>query len=152
MLLFGQILVGALNVWLDEYEALIVLHLALGTLLWATVVGARATALSRGCPFRPAREPARGGEGGHRLMASRATRRSPRSARLGGLRQVASDYLELTKPKVQSLLILTTVTTMYVAGDPSLDLVAAHLPGRLPVGRWRGRGQPLVRPRHRRAR
>jgi hypothetical protein len=31
--------VGALNVWLDEYEALIVLHLALGTLLWATVLG-----------------------------------------------------------------------------------------------------------------
>ena len=34
-----QILVGALNVWLDEYEALIVLHLALGTLLWATTLG-----------------------------------------------------------------------------------------------------------------
>lgn len=34
-----QLLVGALNVWLDEYEALIVLHLALGTLLWATLVG-----------------------------------------------------------------------------------------------------------------
>ena len=29
----------------------------------------------------------------------------------------------LTKPKVQSLLLLTTVTTMYVAGDPSLALV-----------------------------
>ena len=29
-----QILVGALNVWLEEYEALIVLHLGLGTLLW----------------------------------------------------------------------------------------------------------------------
>jgi protoheme IX farnesyltransferase len=41
-----------------------------------------------------------------------------------GLRQVVSDYLELTKPKVQSLLIFTTVTTMYVAGDPSLGLVA----------------------------
>jgi len=41
-----------------------------------------------------------------------------------GLRQIASDYLELTKPKVQSLLIFTTVTTMYVAGDPPLDLVA----------------------------
>ena len=38
-ILVAQILVGALNVWLDEYEALIVLHLALGTLLWATVVG-----------------------------------------------------------------------------------------------------------------
>jgi heme A synthase len=35
-LLAIQILVGALNVWLDEYEALILLHLALGTLLWAT--------------------------------------------------------------------------------------------------------------------
>jgi heme A synthase len=38
-LLVAQILVGALNVWLDEYEALIVLHLALGTLLWATTLG-----------------------------------------------------------------------------------------------------------------
>jgi heme A synthase len=38
-LLALQILVGALNVWLDEYELLIVLHLALGTLLWATTLG-----------------------------------------------------------------------------------------------------------------
>jgi heme o synthase len=33
------------------------------------------------------------------------------------------DYLTLTKPKVQSLLLLTTITTMYVAGDPSVGLV-----------------------------
>jgi heme o synthase len=33
------------------------------------------------------------------------------------------DYLTLTKPKVQSLLLFTTVTTMYVAGDPSLGLI-----------------------------
>ena len=33
------------------------------------------------------------------------------------------DYLTLTKPKVQSLLLFTTVTTMYVAGDPSIGLV-----------------------------
>ena len=38
-LLVVQILVGALNVWLDEYEGLIVAHLAAGTLLWATSVG-----------------------------------------------------------------------------------------------------------------
>jgi heme A synthase len=38
-LLVVQILVGALNVWLDEYELLILLHLALGTLLWATTLG-----------------------------------------------------------------------------------------------------------------
>jgi len=39
-------------------------------------------------------------------------------------RQLAGDLLELTKPKVQSLLLLTTVATMYVAGDPSVTLVA----------------------------
>jgi protoheme IX farnesyltransferase len=38
-------------------------------------------------------------------------------------RQVLADYVALTKPKVQSLLLLTTVATMYVAGDPSLQLV-----------------------------
>jgi protoheme IX farnesyltransferase len=43
----------------------------------------------------------------------------PRSAALTVLR----DYLTLTKPKVQSLLLFTTVTTMYVAGDPSLGLI-----------------------------
>jgi heme o synthase len=36
---------------------------------------------------------------------------------------VLRDFATLTKPKVQSLLLFTTVTTMYVAGDPSLGLV-----------------------------
>ena len=38
--------------------------------------------------------------------------------------QLVSDYLELTKPKVQSLLLLTTVTTMEVAGSPSASTIA----------------------------
>src|SRR3954447_17804494 len=38
---------------------------------------------------------------------------------------VLADYVELTKPKVQSLLLLTTVTTMLVAGHPSVALVLA---------------------------
>jgi protoheme IX farnesyltransferase len=41
-----------------------------------------------------------------------------------GTRTVVADYFEMTKPKVQSLLLFITVTTMYVAGDPSLGLVA----------------------------
>jgi protoheme IX farnesyltransferase len=41
-----------------------------------------------------------------------------------GARRLLSDYVELTKPKVQSLLLLTTIATMYVAGDPSPMLVA----------------------------
>jgi heme o synthase len=42
---------------------------------------------------------------------------------LSPARQLVSDYVALTKPKVQSLLLLTTVTTMFVAGSPSLTLV-----------------------------
>jgi heme o synthase len=45
------------------------------------------------------------------------------------VRQLVADYVQLTKPKVQSLLLLTTVTTMYVAGDPSVGLVAATVLG-----------------------
>ncbi len=40
------------------------------------------------------------------------------------LRQVVADYVEMTKPKVQSLLLFTTVTTMLIAGDPSIGLIA----------------------------
>jgi protoheme IX farnesyltransferase len=38
-------------------------------------------------------------------------------------RQLVADYIDLTKPKVQSLLLLTTVATMEVAGSPSLGRV-----------------------------
>jgi heme A synthase len=52
-LLAVQILVGALNVWLDEYELLILLHLTLGTLLWLA-------SLRMTLELVPARERARG--------------------------------------------------------------------------------------------
>ncbi len=39
-------------------------------------------------------------------------------------RQLVSDYLDLTKPKVQSLLLLTTVATMEIAGRPSVGRIA----------------------------
>jgi protoheme IX farnesyltransferase len=45
------------------------------------------------------------------------------ASRGAAARQVISDYIELTKPKVQSLLLLTTVTTMEVAGSPSVAKV-----------------------------
>jgi heme o synthase len=52
-----------------------------------------------------------------------------------GIRQVVADYVALTKPRVQLLLLLTTVTTMYVAGDPSVELVLATcLGGSLSAG------------------
>jgi protoheme IX farnesyltransferase len=47
----------------------------------------------------------------------------------GGVRQVVSDYVALTKPKVQTLLLLTTVCAMEIAGDPSLQLIALTVVG-----------------------
>src|SRR3954453_24102462 len=55
------------------------------------------------------------------MSAARATTAPALAA--PGVRQVVSDYLQLTKPKVQSLLIFTTVTTMFVAGSPSASLI-----------------------------
>src|SRR4051812_16624873 len=57
------------------------------------------------------------------MEASRAALAVP------GVRQLAADYFTLTKPKVQLLLLLTTITTMYVAGDPSVALVAVTVLG-----------------------
>jgi heme o synthase len=39
-------------------------------------------------------------------------------------RQLLSDYFELTKPKVQTLLLFTTITTMEIAGDPPVSKIA----------------------------
>jgi heme o synthase len=50
-----------------------------------------------------------------------ATVAAPRALSPG--RRLVADYVALTKPKVQSLLLLTTVATMLVAGSPSLSLV-----------------------------
>jgi protoheme IX farnesyltransferase len=58
------------------------------------------------------------------MEASRATQTAA-----APLAQVFSDYFSLTKPKVQLLLLLTTITTMYVAGDPSPALVAVTVLG-----------------------
>jgi heme o synthase len=54
---------------------------------------------------------------------------APAAADAASARQVVRDYVSLTKPKVQSLLLLTTVTTMYVAGEPSIGLVLLVLLG-----------------------
>jgi protoheme IX farnesyltransferase len=39
-------------------------------------------------------------------------------------RQLIADYVELTKPKVQTLLLFTTVMTMEIAGSPSVSKIA----------------------------
>src|SRR3954451_15582784 len=61
------------------------------------------------------------------MEASRATT-TTRPAALP-LATVVGDYVTLTKPRVQLLLLLTTITTMYVAGEPSVALVAITVVG-----------------------
>jgi protoheme IX farnesyltransferase len=61
------------------------------------------------------------------MEASQATLVAPDAA--GGWKTVVADYVALTKPKVQSLLLLTTVCTMEVAGDPSIGLIALTVAG-----------------------
>jgi protoheme IX farnesyltransferase len=56
------------------------------------------------------------------VASSTATALRPGVA--AGTRQVVSDYFELTKPKVQTLLLFTTATSMEIAGDPSVGRIA----------------------------
>jgi heme o synthase len=55
------------------------------------------------------------------VEAGTATRRLATRARV---RAVVADYFDMMKPRVQTLLLFTTITTMYVAGSPSIGLVA----------------------------
>ncbi|HEY3186788.1 MAG TPA: heme o synthase [Solirubrobacteraceae bacterium] len=57
------------------------------------------------------------------MTGTRASAAAVRALPAAGARRVVADYAALTKPKVQSLLLLTTVAAMLVAGDPSVGLV-----------------------------
>jgi heme A synthase len=65
LLLIGQILLGGMNVWLGEHGALIVGHLTVATLLWATVMS-----IAYRLAWLPS--PARSGERAPRTEASAA--------------------------------------------------------------------------------
>ena len=90
-------------------------------------VGASAAPAGRRCPPGPPRSGCRwplAPRTGAAPALDASSLRVAGPGRAAGARQVLGDYLELTKPKVQSLLLLTTIATMYVAGDPSALLVA----------------------------
>ncbi|MFZ0974068.1 MAG: heme o synthase [Solirubrobacteraceae bacterium] len=57
-------------------------------------------------------------------VASGAAAQVPSPAVASGVRQVVADYFELTKPKVQTLLLFTTITTMEIAGSPPVSKIA----------------------------
>ncbi len=57
-------------------------------------------------------------------MNASAITRDGRTSAASAARQVLADYFELTKPKVQTLLLFTTVTTMEIAGSPTVKKIA----------------------------
>jgi protoheme IX farnesyltransferase len=117
-LMLAQVLVGLAQVLLARagdsagLTALRVGHLAVGAGAWAALVVQVALALR--LPFRPIADDRRP-----------TTAALPQSAAAGQWSVVMKDYISLTKPGVISLLILTTVASMYLtpAGAPSLALV-----------------------------
>ncbi|MCM8750243.1 heme o synthase [Thermomicrobiaceae bacterium CFH 74404] len=102
VLMGAQIFVGAANIWFQLAPAVSVAHLAVATLIWATLV--LVIALDR---LQPAQVIA---GTGRQIGAPRP------------LVQAARDYLVLTKPGVMTLLLLTTICAMMVAaaGIPPL--------------------------------
>ena len=46
---------------------------------------------------------------------------------LAGARQLLADYFELTKPKVQTLLLFTTIATMEIAGSPPVSTIGSFI-------------------------
>jgi protoheme IX farnesyltransferase len=63
------------------------------------------------------------------VEASRISSPAKPTFAAGGVRQLVADYVSLTKPRVQLLLLLTTVATMLIAGSPSFELIVLTLIG-----------------------
>lgn len=110
-LLLLQMIAGGVNVLLKAPVAMQVLHLLLANLLWLSVFGMSFCALSRGVKRAEAAGPVH-------LAAASSAELPPVTWR---------DYLALTKPRVISLLLFTTLAAMVIAagGWPGTMLFAA---------------------------
>ena len=127
-LLVAQIALGAANVWLGKHAGLILAHLTLGTIVWATAVYAWTTLMPVPAPRPEAVRRAEPATVASRLMESTTAKApEPRPARAAGTSARAllahvRDYIALTKPRIISLLLVTTVATMVVAAPEGLAL------------------------------
>ena len=115
LLFFAQIVVGAANVWTSLAPIAVIGHVALSVLIWATLV-ALATAARW---LAPEPDPA----------AEAAAARDKESKASFG--DTAAAYFQLTKPRIISLLLITTVPAMILAAGevPSIWLILATLLG-----------------------
>jgi protoheme IX farnesyltransferase len=110
-LYFGQAFVGALNVWTRLRPVAVLAHASLAFITWAcfvalTVVARRGRTAIDGDP-------------------------PPLASSGGGISERVMAYVRLTKPRIITLLLITTVPAMVLAerGVPSLWLIGATLLG-----------------------
>jgi heme o synthase len=107
-----QVLVGAFQVWFHFPPALVATHIALAEAVWGglvvvTVLAYRERQEARldggsSVPLPQQWERVGEGEGAQPVLAST-------------FRQTVADYIALTKPEIISLLLVTTICTMFIA-------------------------------------
>ena len=121
-LFIGQVLAGLVNVWLRAPVAMQLVHLLLADLVWLANVALAASAL---------------GEGVERIEDRVYSPETPSAASVPAGPVTWREYILLTKPRVISLLLFTTLTAMFTAagGWPGLGLfLAVTLGGFLSAG------------------
>jgi protoheme IX farnesyltransferase len=115
-----QVVVGALQITTDLEAWAVALHLALGALIWALLVGAAFISYFETRLGLAAVDPTA-------ESAGQTHEQGPAST----LRERVNAYVALTKPRIIELLLVTTVPAMFLAahGVPRLDLVLWTLVG-----------------------
>ena len=119
-LFVAQILTGAANVISRLKPWAVVAHVALSVLIWATLVALATAARRLGSPADPIE------------AAPAAPEPEAAEAPVGGsLKATVQAYVQLTKPRIIVLLLITTVPAMMLAqhGMPPLWLILATLLG-----------------------
>jgi protoheme IX farnesyltransferase len=113
-LYFAQAFVGAANVWTRLQPAAVVAHASLAPITWSAFVALSVFARRGRAAREPELPPAPSGD-----------------TIGGGIKDRVLAYVALTKPRIITLLLITTVPAMVLAkrGLPSLWLIAATLAG-----------------------
>jgi protoheme IX farnesyltransferase len=111
--LAGQVIVGALQVWTHFPPGLVALHISLAEAVWGSL--AIMTVLAYRERQAAISAPPSGGLRFPLPVGEAEAEAEPQPVSAGGFRQTLLDYLALTKPEIISLLLLTTVCTMFIA-------------------------------------
>ena len=138
-LFFLEMGVGLLNVWLLAPVWMQLIHLLIADLFWIALVLFSAAALERGVPHVEDAAVTISNWGDSETQAGSETASRADAPSLSGFlafRATVDKYIVLTKPRVISLLLFTTLTAMFIAkrGYPGTGLLLAVALWRVSIG------------------